>query len=154
MSAGEAGERERLAQQVAAGVQALYRSATALAARLTTASGLHPTDTRALELLDAAAEAPVTAGALGAQLGLSSAAVTALIDRLERAGLVARARDTADRRRVHVVLTPTARRFGAEQLQPVQRRIARATAELSPPELAAVARFLEILTDQRQDDPG
>jgi hypothetical protein len=53
-----------------------------------------------------------------------------------------------------VVLTPTARRFGAEQLQPVQRRIARATAELSPPELAAVARFLEILTDQRQDDPG
>ena len=43
---------------------------------------------------------PITPGRLGEQLNLSSGSVTALIDRLERAGHIRRDRDTVDRRKV------------------------------------------------------
>jgi DNA-binding MarR family transcriptional regulator len=48
---------------------------------------------------------PETVGRLGAEVGLSAASVTRLVDRLERRGLVARSRDSEDRRRVDVRLT-------------------------------------------------
>ena len=48
---------------------------------------------------------PQTVGRLGAEVGLSPASVTRLVDRLEKRGLVARSRDVEDRRRVDVRLT-------------------------------------------------
>ncbi len=48
---------------------------------------------------------PQTVGRLGAEVGLSPASVTRLVDRLEKRGLVARSRDAEDRRRVDVRLT-------------------------------------------------
>lgn len=143
---------EATAAHVAGQVQALYRSASVLAARLAASSGLHATDARALELLDVAAASPLTVGRLGTQLGLSSPAVTALVDRLERADLVRRRRDLVDRRRVVVELTPTARRFGEEHLRPVQLRLGRAMAVLSADELATVSRFLTVLLDEAKDE--
>ncbi len=47
----------------------------------------------------------VTVGRLGAEVGLSPASVTRLVDRLEKRGLVSRSRDAEDRRRVDVRLT-------------------------------------------------
>ena len=61
--------------------------------------GLHATDVKALRLLS---EKAMTAGALADQTGLTGAAVTALIDRLERLGYVVRERDKRDRRKVTV----------------------------------------------------
>src|SRR3954467_1126527 len=77
--------------------------------------GLNRTDVRALvAIMDAArAGRPVTAGALGAAVELSSASVTALVDRLERAGHVRRVRDEADRRRVVLEMSPAAMTAGA-----------------------------------------
>lgn len=49
---------------------------------------------------------PVTAGAIAEHTGLTTGAVTGLVDRLENAGHVERARDPGDRRRVVVRLTP------------------------------------------------
>src|SRR6185436_7386052 len=43
---------------------------------------------------------PITAGELGERLGLTTGAITGVIDRLEHVGLVHRARDPNDRRRV------------------------------------------------------
>jgi len=51
----------------------------------------------------------MTAGALAEVAGLSSGAVTFLLDRLERGGFVRRVRDAEDRRRVLVELVPLAR---------------------------------------------
>src|SRR5260221_11647742 len=65
-------------------------------------NGLHQTDVRALIcLLDAArtAEVTPTPGWLGGRLGMNSAAVTALVDRLERLRLGGRAGGTPDRPR-------------------------------------------------------
>ncbi len=58
---------------------------SAVAARL----GLHVTDLTSLRLLE---KGPLAAGELGEQLGLTGAAATALIDRLERAGYAVRER--------------------------------------------------------------
>lgn len=48
----------------------------------------------------------LTAGQLAAEAGLSTGAVTGVVDRLERAGYARRVRDPADRRRVKLEVTP------------------------------------------------
>ena len=66
--------------------------------------GLSESDVEALEvLLDTGA---ATAGRLSELMGLTSGAVTRVIDRLEQAGYVRRVPDAADRRRVVVELVP------------------------------------------------
>lgn len=50
-------------------------------------------------------EQPQTVGTLGARLHLDSGTLTPLLKRMERAGLVERARDPDDERRVQVTLT-------------------------------------------------
>ncbi|WNI24184.1 MarR family transcriptional regulator [Streptomyces sp. ITFR-16] len=67
--------------------------------------GLHPTDLQCLNLLGLEA-APVTTGRIAELTGLTTGSATRLVDRLERAGYVTRARDTADRRRVLVTTVP------------------------------------------------
>ena len=65
--------------------------------------GMHGTDARCLRVL--ARDRSATAGQLGRALGLTTGAVTPLLDRLETSGLVTRRRDVKDRRRIYVELT-------------------------------------------------
>lgn len=62
--------------------------------------GLHPTDLKCLDL--AASEEALTAGRLAELVGLTTAAITSVLDRLEKAGFVRRERDVHDRRKVLV----------------------------------------------------
>ena len=71
------------------------------------AMGINRTDSRCLDIVDYAG--PITAGDLAKQSGLTTGAVTAVLDRLEEAGYVRRTRDTADRRRVMIEITDDAR---------------------------------------------
>jgi DNA-binding MarR family transcriptional regulator len=65
--------------------------------------GLGPSDIKCLDL--ARDEPDLTAGRLAEATGLSASAVTSVLDRLERAGLIERIRGTNDRRKVHVRTT-------------------------------------------------
>jgi DNA-binding MarR family transcriptional regulator len=71
------------------------------------AIGLNRTDMRCVDVLDR--EGPVPAGRLAQATGLTTGAITTVVDRLERAGYARRVPDLADRRRVLVELTPRAR---------------------------------------------
>ncbi len=62
--------------------------------------GLNPTDLKCGAVLRETG--PIPAGELAALTGLTTGAITGVIDRLEKAGLVRRAADPADRRRVIV----------------------------------------------------
>jgi DNA-binding MarR family transcriptional regulator len=62
--------------------------------------GVNSTDLECLDLI--LMRGPSTAGEIARHTGLTSGAVTGLIDRLERLGLVERTADTADRRKVLV----------------------------------------------------
>jgi DNA-binding MarR family transcriptional regulator len=68
--------------------------------------GLHSTDWGCVLLLNEALPTPLTAGQLAELTGLTTGAVTGVLDRLENAGYVRRERDPADRRRVVVRLVP------------------------------------------------
>jgi DNA-binding MarR family transcriptional regulator len=64
---------------------------------LATHLGLHPTDYKALGVLDRLG--PMSAGDLGRHTGLAAASVTNLIDRLVAKGFLRREPDPTDRRR-------------------------------------------------------
>jgi DNA-binding MarR family transcriptional regulator len=70
------------------------------------ALGTNRTDMRCVDVLQR--EGPLSAGALAEQTGLTSGAMTTALDRLERAGYARRVRDSDDRRRVLVEVTPRA----------------------------------------------
>ena len=61
----------------------------------------------------------LTPGEIATQTGLTSGAVTALLDRLERVGYVRRLRDADDRRRIWVELTDKARQVAGEVYGPL-----------------------------------
>src|SRR5262245_6591443 len=65
--------------------------------------GLSSSDLECLDFIVMAGGEPVTAGQLAAATGLTSGAITGLVDRLERAGFVRREPDLVDRRKVRVV---------------------------------------------------
>jgi DNA-binding MarR family transcriptional regulator len=74
------------------------------------ALGINRTDMRCTDVLER--EGAVTAGHLAEVTGLTTGAITTVIDRLERRGFARRVRDPADRRRVLVELTDEAREQG------------------------------------------
>ncbi|ULR49175.1 MarR family winged helix-turn-helix transcriptional regulator [Streptomyces deccanensis] len=115
-----------------------------LGAEFAARHGLHPTDVRALiHLLDAArAGERATPGWLGEQLRLNSAGTTALVDRLERLGLVQRSRDTADRRRVLLEVEEKAMELGWAFFGPVIGEVVAAADGFEAGELETVHRFL------------
>src|ERR1043166_2513493 len=67
--------------------------------------GLNPSDHKCFDLIRTQSES-LTAGRLAELTGLSTGAITGVIDRLENAGLVARDHDPSDRRRVVIRCTP------------------------------------------------
>src|SRR5262245_34840645 len=83
--------------------------------------GVTPTDHKCLDFI-AEADHPVTAGELATVTGLTTGAITGVIDRLEAAGLAVRERDPHDRRRV--VVKPAPQAF--ERVAPLFDGIARA----------------------------
>ena len=121
----------------------------AVGSRFAELHGLGRTDVRALvAIMDAArAGSALTAGGLGAAVDLSSASVTALVDRLERAGHVHRVRDPEDRRRVVLEMSDSSLAAGAEFFGGLQRDLLKAMEPYSEEELAVVRRFLSDMTE-------
>ncbi len=135
-------------QNPAMGLVHLLRAVTVnfdlLGAEFAARNGLHPTDVRALiHLLDAARDGtPATPGWLGRQLRLNSAGTTALVDRLERLGLVRRERDSADRRRVLLEVEQKATELGWAFFGPVIDKVVATAEGFEADELETVRRFL------------
>ena len=110
--------------------------------------GVNETDLHCLNIIENAGG--LTAGELAVQAGLTTGAVTGVVDRLEAAGLARRVADPTDRRRVKVEVTPAfyeraeriwgpvaaewhstiAKRFTADELERVTDFL-RATTEVS-----------------------
>lgn len=102
--------------------------------------GLNVTDTRCFELMSRYVQGPITAGDLSRAAGLTTGAITGILDRLEKAGLVERFRDASDRRKVFV-------RPRLEALQ----RVGRLYAGLAAASLKHASRYstkqLELIND-------
>jgi DNA-binding MarR family transcriptional regulator len=128
---------EDVARQLRSLQQSFDAFDEAAAARI----GVNRTDLRCLDLVLGAGA--LSAGELSAGLKLSPAATTTVIDRLERAGLVARTRDAANRRRVLVTATDAARTAEAEVFRPVGLAGAQALGRYDEKQLATILDFLQ-----------
>jgi DNA-binding MarR family transcriptional regulator len=103
--------------------------------------GLHPTDLQCLDLLRLSG--PTTASTLAARVGLTTGAMTAVIDRLENTGLVRRARTADDRRCVLVhVIAPRVKPIEA-LYKPLADRLAHLDRAFSDEQLATVLAYLK-----------
>nr|WP_240896116.1 MarR family transcriptional regulator [Kineococcus siccus] len=124
--------------------QELVTEGTRVTAAFVARHGMHPTDVQALtRVLRAQEQAdPMTAGALARALGLTSGSVTAVVDRLERAGHVRRVRDPQDRRKVLLESTPAGSALADSFTAPVEARSHAVMDDFGPAELAVVRRFL------------
>src|SRR5688500_16476342 len=87
--------------------------------------GMNVTDHKCADILER--EGALTAGERARRTGLTTGAVTGVIDRLEKAGLARRAADPADRRRV--IIEPNLRRL-ERRVAPLFESMGRASAEL------------------------
>jgi DNA-binding MarR family transcriptional regulator len=103
--------------------------------------GLNLTDFDAVRYL--AEQGPVPAGRIAEAMGITSGAVTGLVDRLERAGWVERARHEVDRRQVVVQLSQERRELVDADRALRDRLLGEALAELDDETVRATAALLE-----------
>lgn len=101
--------------------------------------GLNSTDLKCLDL--ARAEVSVTAGRIAELTGLTTAAVTSVIDRLEASGLVRRVRDISDRRKVMVVPVPERAAEVGRLFESLDRAMKQLYSEYSSEDLALIRDF-------------
>ena len=94
--------RQALVGELGRAMQAYQRSTQAFDDEVGRVLGLNPVDLRCLDWLS---EGPMSATRLAEATGLSAAATTSMIDRLERKGFVRRLKHESDRRQVLVEMT-------------------------------------------------
>lgn len=135
-----AGEREDLIAEVVAALRADGSARDALDQAVADRLRINLTDLRCLDVLEQRGTS--TPGEIATALGLSSGAVTTLLDRLEHSGYVQRRRDAEDRRRVLVELTALARRLAGELYGPIGVEGRALLAELSARDLALLRDFM------------
>jgi DNA-binding MarR family transcriptional regulator len=102
--------------------------------------GINRTDARCIDLIDQAGG--MTAGELARAAGLTTGAVTAVIDRLEKAGLARRVPDPADRRRVRIEATEKVWEVSEPLIGPMVEDSQRILDDYSDEELERFTEFL------------
>ena len=104
--------REQLFRDLGDEMRASQRATDTVDELITEHLGINRTDGRCLDILDQ--HGRMSAGRLAELSGLSTGAVTAVVDRLERGGYARRVDDPGDRRRVLVELTPKSQQLAWE----------------------------------------
>jgi DNA-binding MarR family transcriptional regulator len=107
--------------------------------------GMNRTDMRCIDLIDQAGG--MTAGELARAAGLTTGAVTAVVDRLERAGMARRVADPSDRRRVRIEVTPKLWELTGPLMMPFIAESQAILEDYSTEELERFAEFLRRVID-------
>ncbi len=102
--------------------------------------GLAHTDFKTADILNETG--PITAGELAKITGLTTGSVSALIDRLEQAGLVKREKDPKDRRRVIIVLVKNKHSLIRQHFLPLNIAMTELCSHYSEAELALINEFI------------
>jgi DNA-binding MarR family transcriptional regulator len=102
-------------------------------------AGISGSDLECLDFLNL--EGRVTAGRLAEVTGLTTGAITGVVDRLEKAGFVRRERDETDRRKVFIVTVPENTEKVGRFYVPMQEAMHKVWNSYSEAELQLLLRF-------------
>src|SRR5262245_21254277 len=99
-------KKEALLQALALEVRRMSAQGVLVSTVVAERAGLSSSDLECLDFIVMAGDDALTPGQLATATGLTTGAITGLVDRLDRAGFVRREADPADRRRVRLVAVP------------------------------------------------
>lgn len=105
------------------------------------------TSPQLLCLLAVAEEGQITTSAVAQKVYLSTSTVVGILDRLEKRNLVARKRDTNDRRVVNVSITKIGQKVVDNAPSPLQENLANSLAKLPRLEQSTIALSLKRIVD-------
>jgi DNA-binding MarR family transcriptional regulator len=135
----------RLGKSVGDAAREASRASAAFDEAVVAFVGINLTDGRACDALDQYGQ--LSAGELAEHLGITTGAVTTLIDRLERVGMVERLRDDSDRRRVYVRPTDLTRRIFAAIYAPYEQAWADVARGFTDEEMRAARTYERMSRD-------
>lgn len=133
--------REALIQQTTSEIRAYQTAVDRFDEVAVGLLGINRTDGRCLDILEQ--RGPMTAGELARAAGLTTGAMTTLLDRLERLDYLRRVPHPTDRRRVVVELTDKMRRRIAEIWAPMGQEGAELLGGLSDRQLELVCTVMK-----------
>src|SRR5215475_739165 len=102
-------------------------------------AGISGSDLECMDFLQL--EGRATAGRLAEVTGLTTGAITGVVDRLEKAGYVRRERDEDDRRKVFITIVPEALTEIGQFYVPMQQAMHKLWSSYSEAELRLLLRF-------------
>lgn len=108
----------------------ILRATTLYERDLAQAAGVTPAQLRVLQILHGRPGGSTTPKALATQMGVAQATVTAIIDKLEATGQVARRQSEIDRRQTNVVISDKGRQVVKNAPDALQQRFARAFEQM------------------------
>jgi DNA-binding MarR family transcriptional regulator len=139
-------------QDVLAGLRALSTEIDALDHVAAELFGLSPTDMRALDIVGLAG--PISPTDLAERMGFTTGGITAVLDRLERAGYVRRIPHPGDRRRLVVEKTKQTAKREREVFAGISRKTMDALGSYTDDELAVIQAFLDRMRELTADHAG
>ena len=131
--------RAALLQELENAMRKASAQGTMFAKTVADRAGISSSDMDCMDFLNV--EGRMTAGRLAELTGLTSGAITGVIDRLEKAGFVRRERDESDRRKVFIVPVPEKMMQMGRPYQLVQRAMAKQCEAYTDAELKFMIRY-------------
>ena len=137
--------RAELLQAIRSGFQQTSGQSVLVSQVIADKVGLAPSDLECLGYLEDGG--PMTAGRLSQLTGVTSGAVTRMVDRLEAARYVRRRSDPDDRRKVMIELVPGRAKEFERFYGPMARGATEQLARYNDAELTLIAGLLETMTE-------
>jgi DNA-binding MarR family transcriptional regulator len=137
-----------LLQELVDGVRRMSAQGVILSTAVAERVGISSSDLECLDLIVMAApDGGATPGYLATQTGLTSGAITGLVDRLEKAGLVRRDADPADRRKVRIVAVESRVRQIGVYYERLSKRTETLWSQFTEEQLATILEFTRRSTE-------
>jgi DNA-binding MarR family transcriptional regulator len=112
---------------------------TIYASAVADSAGISSSDMDCMDFINL--EGRMTAGRLAELTGLTTGAITGVVDRMEKAGLVRRERDADDRRKVYIVPAAESMARLGRLYEPLQRAMQQQSSRYSDAELKLLLRY-------------
>jgi DNA-binding MarR family transcriptional regulator len=146
-TAGVSEETDAEAAEIVRALRRIIRRVSLHSKRLSKEAGLTLPQIVCLRALGDAGRTGLTVADISSRIQLSSPTVSGILDRLERAGLIARERQAADRRKVSVYLTDSGRNRISSLPPPLQEKFLERLAGLSADERRRLHESLQMIVE-------